>query len=234
MTQPSKWIQGHRSVLAILVNDAGNWFPRAPSGACRKVTMPTQNSPLKNRDGESTTQRFGYRRATLVDFMTESLVVCPRCSLCATVTSAAPAGTKSFVPRRLNCSHCGLTRREEKRGLIRGWNDAPEDGFFHLSLWLQSDYCGHVLWAHNAGHLRFLKAYVGAELRERRRDPEHGWCNAGLASRLPKWMQLAKHRTAIIRAIGKLEQRLANAGFEAHEPNRASRRQTSKPPPRKP
>ena len=161
--------------------------------------------------GESNKQRFGYHRATFVDFMAESLVVCPNCSCCAIVTSAGTTGTKSFVPHRLVCSHCGLAKEEPHRGLNRGWSDTPEDGVFHLPLWLQSTCCRHVLWAYNGSHLRFLNDYVGAELRERRRSPEHGWCNASLASRLPKWMQLAKNRNEILRVIGKLEQRLLDA-----------------------
>ena len=184
--------------------------------------------------GETNKRRFGHHLATLVDFTAESLVVCPNCSCCATVTRAGATGTKSFVPRRLVCSHCGLAKEEPNRGLNRGWSDTPEDGVFHLPLWLQSTCCGHVLWAYNAGHLRFLKDYMGAGLRERRRSPEHGWCNASLASRLPKWMQLAKHREAILRGIGKLELRLVDAESENSELNRAPRGQKSKRIPKNP
>jgi len=199
-----------------------------------EAPMPNQKSTSKPLAGGSVPQRFRNQQATLFDFLDEALVVCPNCANCATVTRAGSADSGSFVPHRLICAHCGLARTEQNAGLNRSWSGAPEDGFFHLPLWLQAPCCGHVLWAHNARHLRFLKAYVGAELRERRHDPEHGWLNKSLASRLPKWMQLAKHRESILRAIGKLEHRLVDAESEKSEFSRAPRSQKSKRAPRKP
>jgi hypothetical protein len=192
--------------------------------------MRNRNDPPKAGKMKSAPQRFQDRRECLFDFAAEPLVVCPSCSHCALVTHAGSTASKSFLPYRLICPHCGLTRREQT-WLSRGWGDAPEDGIFHLPLWLQVPCCGRVLWAHNAKHLQFLKDYAGAELRERRRDPEHGWKNTSLASQLPKWMQLAKHRVKILRAVGILEKRLAEAGLQNPSRRTAPRR---KPPMRAP
>ena len=38
----------------------------------------------------------------------------------------------------------------------------------------------------------------------------HGWRNASLRSRLPKWMQVAKHRAEILRCAARLRERLAD------------------------
>jgi hypothetical protein len=68
-----------------------------------------------------------------------------------------------------------------------------------------------VLWAYNAAHLSFLEAYVGAKLRGHRRDPEWGWSNQSLESRLPGWMTAASNRPAVLDAIGKLRAKLLDA-----------------------
>jgi hypothetical protein len=197
-----------------------------------KEMMQNRNDPPKSGKMKSAPQRFQDRRESLFDFAAESLVVCPRCSHCALVTHVGSTASNSFVPYRLICPHCGLTRQEQT-GLRRVWSDAPEDGIFHLPLWLQAPCCGHVLWAHNARHLQFLKDYVGAELREHRRDPEHGWLNKSLASRLPKWMQLARHRNEILRVIEKLEQRLLDGQSRRSPPHGVTSGQPSKHLPRK-
>jgi len=69
-----------------------------------------------------------------------------------------------------------------------------------------------VLWAYNARHLEALEAFARAHLRERARDPEHGWSNAAFTSRLPKWIKSAKHRAQVEKGIARLRGRLAEAG----------------------
>ncbi len=59
--------------------------------------------------------------------------------------------------------------------------------------------CRHHAAARFSGHTTIAicnssKKFVRAALRERRRDPDHGWTNASLASRLPAWIKEAKNR----------------------------------------
>jgi hypothetical protein len=56
------------------------------------------------------------------------------------------------------------------------------------------------VWAYNLHHLRELRAYVAAKLRERR-----GAGNSSMYSRLPAWMKAAKHRDEMLKAIDRLE-----------------------------
>ena len=76
---------------------------------------------------------------------------------------------------------------------------------FGLPLWLQTACAGETLFAFNPRHLAFLHSYVSAELRER------GPSTASAASRLPGWLKRAD-RTGVLRAIGRLEQRLLSGG----------------------
>lgn len=162
-----------------------------------------------------TSARFDAARAVVGDFGGEFLVECPRCDGCARVRDRGPdAGARRVV---LACSRCGHSAVWEPahagtftssstswypRGAIGV--GAAVDWYFHLPLWLRAPCCGETLWAYNAAHLDFLEGFVGAALRERTRDPELGWSNRSMASRLPGWMQLAANRRAVLDCIARL------------------------------
>jgi len=153
---------------------------------------------------------------TLWVFVQEFLVVCPQCDRRALVRKST-----ATTPPRLACIHCGVTRdwQLRKPGIYfsaRGSDDlegayvlgAPIDPYFHLPLWLQTACCNHTLWAYNAAHLAFLRAYVTATDRRRAERVEAGPRNQLLESRLPQWMKTAKNREAVVRGIAVLEGRL--------------------------
>ena len=75
----------------------------------------------------------------------------------------------------------------------------PLEPSFGLSLRLQCDCLGHVLWAYNPKHLQYIDDYVSA--RVRLREPN---ANGSMASRLPKWIKSAKSRSRIGTAAKKL------------------------------
>lgn len=106
------------------------------------------------------------------------LVVCPRC-----------ARRAQRVAARLTCVHCALDRTGPAR---------PE------ALWLRTDCCGEELFAVNERHLELLEGYLLASLRERREDPERGWSNQAVTSRLPRWMKVAKNRDEVRRGLERL------------------------------
>lgn len=150
---------------------------------------------------------------TIWNFADEFLVVCPRCSLKATVRPSA-----SEVPARLTCANCGSVREwtSEEKGVLfskhsSNWPDGQYaigdsvDPYFHLPLWLQTSCGQQTLWAFNMRHLQFIRDYVAAEDRRspprERNDP----LNSLLASRLPKWMKSARNRDTVLRAIEILE-----------------------------
>jgi hypothetical protein len=81
----------------------------------------------------------------------------------------------------------------------------PVDPAFGLPLWLQSPCCGGILWVYNSSHLRSLREYVAAALRER--TSGHHW---SMFSRLPKWMSAHKNRDAVLACLDRLEKKAAN------------------------
>jgi hypothetical protein len=131
------------------------------------------------------------------------------------------------------CPHCGhkwlegkYTSRSSGRGLRKWtgitcdecqksskveiawspvWTGAPSDPAFGLPLWLQSPCCGEIFWAYNGSHLRALRDYIAADLRERT-----GVRQWSIFSRMPKWMSSHKNRKAVLACIDRLEKQFAS------------------------
>lgn len=151
-------------------------------------------------------RRFRDPGHRLVEVWGEILIVCPRCAGCARTVRCDSADEALLAPRRLVCA-CGHLE-ERTGGSVVTSTSAPVDGHFGRPLWLQAPCAGHTVWAFNAAHLALLEQFIGARLRERRRDATTGWQNRSLLGRLPRWMQAAKNRGAVLRALGTLRARL--------------------------
>jgi len=165
----------------------------------RRVTRSTKAR------GAGTRARAGRERVG--DFADEVLLVCPRCAGPAVSKPLDPAAGDSAAPRRLACRRCGHLQ-ESRPPSIAGLARVGHDDYFGLPLWLITPCCGEILWAFNARHLAALEAFALAQLRERRRDPAHGWSNAAVTSRLPKWIKSAKNRPEVEEAFARLRARL--------------------------
>jgi hypothetical protein len=82
---------------------------------------------------------------------------------------------------------------------------AGRDEYFGADLWLQTECCGgRLLWARNAEHLDYLRAFVAGELR----GDAPAATYTPLSSKLPTWMKEAKHRDAVLRHIDRLRRTL--------------------------
>jgi hypothetical protein len=151
------------------------------------------------------------REATfLEEFAREVWVVCPRCEGQGLVRRLDERAKASF-----SCSSCAATRSlGERTHGTEGF-----DPYFGFPLWLRLPCTGELLWAYNPQHLSWLEEFVRAGLRERQRDEQWGWQNRALQSRLPKWIKLAKNRTAVSRGLAKLRRQLQAAGLEKSKPN---------------
>ena len=115
---------------------------------------------------------------------------------------------------RLSCFDCGHSaaavpprRHYERRpnmSLSAYDSSTPP---FGAPLWLETECCGGKrLWALNEQHLDYLAAYIEEKQREREFPSPAG--DRQLASKLPKWMKLAKNREEVLRSIERLRRRL--------------------------
>ncbi len=128
------------------------------------------------------------------------LVVCPTCDGKSSVT---PYGEDQVKCTCFSCGYTAVTLSSDRA--FYWYSENPTDSYFGFDLWLQTNCSGNSLWAFNLRHLELLESYVGAALRERKRDEYWGWSNSSLASRLPKWLKSAKNREVIFKAINELK-----------------------------
>ncbi|MBD3615456.1 MAG: hypothetical protein HUJ22_02710 [Gracilimonas sp.] len=133
------------------------------------------------------------------------LVVCPKCEEQAYVL---PDPKKSERSAKLVCHKCGYSDRSDGSIQVYKWHDNPADSYFECDLWLQTNCLGYTLWAFSEKHLTLLEEYIEAGLRERTKDPEIGWRNASIFSRLPKWMTSSSNRNEVRKGLQKLRDRL--------------------------
>ena len=110
----------------------------------------------------------------------------------------------------MTCGHCGHVIGRAADTPRVTWSSVRQDGrepAFDLRLWLSTECCGgHVLWALNEPHLSYLERFVASTQRDRDFPSPPG--NRQLAYKLPKWMQVARNREELLRALGRLRQRL--------------------------
>ena len=148
-------------------------------------------------------ERFKDSRERIYSFQDELLVRCPHCDSCAILRCIDPDKVDFFAPRRFSCTACGSSKDWSKQK-IESWYTV--DDYLGYPLWLETSCCGETLWAYNLRHLEFIEAFVRAKLRERKPDELYGWSNRSLFSRLPKWIQSAKNREGILKAIAKIHE----------------------------
>lgn len=153
--------------------------------------------------------RFRDPRSTEYEFLRSILVRCPGCEKPARVIpvpgDTVRPGRMLFAPRRLVCRGCGLSRAWSRRSvtLSRGTARPATDPYFGVPLWLQIRTRHGWLWAYNLEHLDLIRHFVAASLRERA-----SWYDTGqrmtLVARLPAWIQRARNRDEVLRAVGRI------------------------------
>jgi hypothetical protein len=134
------------------------------------------------------------------------LVRCPRCDRRAEGHLVDPDPVlRGLGVWRLTCVPCGLIVEPQDFG------SDDRGNWGGLKLWLSAPFRGEVLWAYNASHLAFLRAYVSATQRER--APGHQtagdrWETMTMVEKLPRWIKAADNRDPLLALIGKLERTL--------------------------
>ncbi|MFF6787471.1 hypothetical protein ACFY9C_00130 [Streptomyces filamentosus] len=153
--------------------------------------------------------RFRDPRSTKYHFLASVLVCCPGCEKVAHVgTAPGQSGVHDqglFAPRRLVCRNCGMAK-EWSRGSValhRGRRAPATDPYFNARLWLQTETRHGWVWAYNLEHLDLIRRFVQAPLREGIPWHDHGR-KMTVVARLPAWMQQAKNRDEVLRAIARV------------------------------
>ncbi|MFD2202050.1 hypothetical protein [Shivajiella indica] len=148
--------------------------------------------------GDKNQKRFQDKQMKLSDFYQEVWVVCPKCSQMAIAT--VDFEKKSA---RLVCRHCGHSQQKSTMMDQKASLQVAANSYFNASPWLSADFKGQHLFACNAAHLEYLEKYIAADLRENK-DRQF----FTMLEKLPKWMQSAKNREALLKQIALLKKKI--------------------------
>lgn len=100
---------------------------------------------------------------------------------------------------RLTCPTC----KEERTYIphcFRYKNDYSKEPYFGLDIYLQIGIKNHTLWLYNLKHLKYLKDYVAATLRDDDNRNKYS-----MITNLPQWIKSSKNRDIVLKKIEKLE-----------------------------
>jgi DNA-directed RNA polymerase subunit RPC12/RpoP len=101
----------------------------------------------------------------------------------------------------IKCENCGETETHKPRNIENRMFFTNQQGekekIFGLSLWLQEEVKGDILWAYNYDHLNYLENYISSDLRVR--------IGMTLSAKLPQFIKDKKNRTRLIKLIGKMK-----------------------------
>ena len=144
---------------------------------------------------ENSQEWFGYYQGTINQ----------ACGFCGSRISFTSEPSKERCESaKVKCETCSR-EKEYKLKVSRYRGDKPTDPFFGLELWLQTNIKSNVLWLYNLDHLKSLREYVEAKLRDD--DGRHKY---SMISNLPQWVTSAKNRALIVRKLNRLETSLKN------------------------
>lgn len=107
----------------------------------------------------------------------------------------------SFV--RIICGDCHTENKISENWeeyILKYEDEGKVDPVFGLSLYLQDEVRGNVIWALNREHLMEIKNYVAAKLRERTTTR----FNMTMVERLPDFIKLASNRQAVMDALDRM------------------------------
>ncbi len=141
--------------------------------------------------------RIKRKQLSIYNFYNKVIIHCPKCQKMAFIEKIKKneeSKNDLFSEEVLFCNNCGYN----KKGTLLYNSELFE-------LWLKTECNGKELWAFNEEHLKYLKDYVQAKLRERKKDEKTGWSNSSIDSRLPNWIKSSKNREKILKCIQKIE-----------------------------
>ncbi len=142
------------------------------------------------------------KAADLIKYKVSVRAHCDNCG--KGINKVIPHSKEKVDGFAISCAACGATRiyRARNEEYFRNYGNGSQgaDPIFGLPLRLQGDVKGNLLWAYNRLHLREIRNYVEAKLRERQTTT-----HTTMVERLPSFITEAKNREAVLKAIEKIE-----------------------------
>ncbi|RYY37720.1 MAG: hypothetical protein EOP46_01670 [Sphingobacteriaceae bacterium] len=142
-------------------------------------------------------QRFRDEQKTISDFRYEFWVECIQCNKKAVIKIDRENNT-----RRIACTNCGFNGEERDDIHWKGYSTKIASALFNCKLWFTASFRGETFYALNPEHLDYLQRYIASGVRE---NPNR--TGFTMVERLPKFMQIAKNREALLKLIEKLREK---------------------------
>jgi len=138
------------------------------------------------------------RQNELVHYRLELRKNCSKCGQRIEKTIPNLKEPKEFITAK--CENCGDTEKYKPRNISQQMvfdnQHGAKDQIFGVSLWLQEEFKGQILWALNYDHLKYLKNYISADLRER--------SGMSMSAKLPQFIKEKKNRVKLLKLIDKM------------------------------
>lgn len=125
------------------------------------------------------------------------------CGICGSEIHHSTKPTKEpYESTSVKCDACNKEKNYKLKWYRYKENQAI-DPYFGMDLWLQTDIKNNILWLYNLEHLRYLKKYISAKLRED--DQRHKY---SMITNLPQWVKSAKNRDLILKKLERFEKEI--------------------------
>ncbi|MCB9201480.1 MAG: hypothetical protein H6604_00315 [Flavobacteriales bacterium] len=138
-------------------------------------------------------------------------IIVVKCNNCTQKSLIITENTYSLQGKVI-CKSCGYNKNITENDsynlfgnnnlLVEFKYNINEGNNLNFTLWYTGNLDENVFWVYNLEHLKFLKNFLNAKLRERDISEVN---NKSIASRLPKWMTSKKNRNKVLKLIEKLE-----------------------------
>ena len=139
-------------------------------------------------------QRFRDEQKTISDFRYEFWVECVHCGNKAIIKIDSEKDT-----RRIACTNCGFNSEERDGAHWKGYSTKISPSLFGCELWFTAPFRNEIFYALNPEHLDYLEKYIASGIRE---NPDR--TGFTMVEKLPRYMQIAKNREALLKLIAKL------------------------------
>lgn len=169
----------------------------------QRAELKNKHSVLQTYDhehAEINCQHCGFnkKRQELISYTMEVKTYCGNCG--ERIVRSIPGLKQPKKSIQLSCEHCGDSQTHEPRNIPQGLAFANQEGktedAFGASLWLQERFKNEVFWAFNHDHLKHIKEYISADLRNRE--------GMSMVARLPQFVKEKGNRAALLKLIDKM------------------------------
>ncbi len=126
------------------------------------------------------------------------------CGFCGTkIEHQTKPSRKVFEKTMFECPKCRVKKSYPLKWFRYYEYREGFEPYFGLELWLKLPFKDKILWAYSRKHIKYLKDFIGASLRE-----DDNRSKYSIVTNLPRWIKSAKNRKLVLKKLQTLEKML--------------------------